>query len=43
MSRSQLETKYLKAKTETDLKLYQKHKSFVISYTRGKEENIMSC
>ena len=43
MSRSQLETKYLKTKTETDLKLYQKHKSFVVSYTRGKEENIMSC
>ena len=28
MRRSQLETKYLKTKTQTDLKLYKKHKSF---------------
>ena len=26
--RSQLETKYLKTKTQTDLKLYKKHKNF---------------
>ena len=40
--RSQLETKYLKTKTQTDLKLYKKHKNFVVSYTRRKEEDIMS-
>ena len=40
--RSQLETKYLKTKTQTDLKLYKKHKTFVVSYTRRKEEDIMS-
>ena len=28
MRRSQLETKYLKSKTQTDLKLYKKHKTF---------------
>ena len=28
MRRSQLETKYLKTKTQTDLKLYRKHKNF---------------
>ena len=28
MRRSQLETKYLKSKTQTDLKLYKKHKNF---------------
>ena len=28
MRRSQLETKYLKTKTQTDLKLYKKHKNF---------------
>ena len=42
MRRSQLETKCLKTKTQTDLKLYKKHlKTFVVSYTKGKEENIM--
>ena len=38
MHRSQPETKYLKTKTQTNLKLYTKHKNF----TKGKEENIMS-
>ena len=28
MRRSQLETKYLKTKTQTDLKQYKKHKNF---------------
>ena len=28
MSRSQLEAKYLKSKTQTDLKLYKKYKNF---------------
>ena len=28
MRTSQLETKYLKTKTQTDLKLYKKHKNF---------------
>ena len=28
MSKTQLETKYLKAKTQTDLKLYKKYKNF---------------
>ena len=28
MHRSQLETKYLKIKTQTDLKLFKKHKNF---------------
>ena len=28
MHRYQLETKYLKTKTQTDLKLYKKHKNF---------------
>ena len=28
MRRSQLETKYLESKTQTDLKLYKKHKNF---------------
>ena len=28
MHRSQLETKYLKIKTQTNLKLYKKHKNF---------------
>ena len=28
MPRSQLETKYLNTKTQTDLKLYKKHKNF---------------
>ena len=28
MRRSQLETKYLKTKPQTDLKLYKKHKNF---------------
>ena len=42
MRRSQLETKYLRTKTQTDLKLYKKHETFVVSYTKGKEENTMS-
>ena len=42
MRRSQLETRYLKTKTQADLKLYKSIKTFVISYTKGKEENIMS-
>ena len=36
MRRSQLATKYLKAKTQTDLKLYKNIQNYVISYTRGK-------
>ena len=28
MRRSQLETKYLKSKTQTDLELYKNHKNF---------------
>ena len=40
MRRSQLETKYLKTKTQTDLKLYKKHKNFSTSYTKAKEEYI---
>ena len=28
MNRPQLETKYLKTETQTDLKLYKKHKNF---------------
>ena len=42
MRRSQLETKHLKIKTQTDLKLTKSIKTFVVSYTKGKEENIMS-
>ena len=42
MGRSQLETRYLKTKTQTDLKLYKKHETFVVSCIKGKEENIMS-
>ena len=42
MRRSQLETKYLKSKTQIDFNLYKKHKTFVVSYTKGKEENTMS-
>ena len=41
MRRSQLDTKYLKTKTQTDLKLYKKHKNVSISYTKAKEEYIM--
>ena len=41
MRRPQLETKYLKTKTQTNLKLYKKKKTFVVSYTKRKEENIM--
>ena len=41
MRRSQIETKYLKTKTQTDLKLHKKHKKFVLSFTKGKEENIL--
>ena len=42
MRRSQLETKYFKTKAQTNLKLYKKHKNFVVSYTKRKEENITS-
>ena len=42
MRRSQIETKYLKTKTQTDLKLYKKHKKFVLSFTKGKAENTIS-
>ena len=41
MRRSQLESKYLKTQTQTDLTLYKKHKHFC-SKLKGKEENIMS-
>ena len=40
MRRSQLETKYLEIKSQTNLKLYKTIKDFVISYTKGKEEDI---
>ena len=33
MHRSQLDTKYLKIKSQTDLKLNKKHKTFVVGYT----------
>ena len=33
MHMSQLDTKYLKIKTQTDLKLYKKHKTFVVGHT----------
>ena len=42
MHRSQLETKYLKSKIQTDFKLYKKHKTFVVNYAKGKEGNIES-
>ena len=42
MRRSQLQTKYFKTKAQTNLKLYKKQKNFVVSYTKGKEENITS-
>ena len=37
MHRPQLETKYFKIKTQTE-----SITTFVVSYTKGKEENIMS-
>ena len=37
MRRSQLETKYLKTKTQTNLKLYKKHKKF-FSIQKGKKK-----
>ena len=42
MGRSQLETKYLKIKAQTDLKLYKKHKNVCSKLYKKKEENIMS-
>ena len=40
MRRSQLETKYLKSKTQTDLKLYKKHKNFCSKlHKRGKRKH----
>ena len=39
MRRSQLETKYLRIKTQTDLKLYKKHKNFCSkSYQRKRRK-----
>ena len=39
MHKSQFETIYLKTKTQTNLKLYKKRiKTFVVSYTKGKEK-----
>ena len=40
MRKFQLETKHLKTKTQTDLKLYKKHKNFWSKFSKGKEENI---
>ena len=41
MNRSQLETKYLKTKTQTDLKLHKKHKNFCSKlYKRERRNNI---
>ena len=42
MPRSQLETKYLNTKTQTDLKLYKKHKNFRSLLCKGEEENLTS-
>ena len=42
MHRYQLETNHLKTKTQTDLKLQKKMKTLAVSYTKKKEENIMS-
>ena len=42
MRRCQLETKYLKTKTKIDPKLSKSIKTFVVSYAKGNEENIMS-
>ena len=42
MHRYQLETNHLKTKTQTDLKLQKKIKTFAVSYTKKKEENIIS-
>ena len=42
MHRYQLETNHLKTKTQTDLKLQKKIKTLAVSYTKKKEENIMS-
>ena len=39
---TQLEKKYLKTKTQTDLKLYKKHKKKVLSYAKREEENAIS-
>ena len=41
MHRSQLETKYLKTKSQTISDYTKNIKIFVVSYTRGKKENIM--
>ena len=39
MRRFQLETKYLKIKTQTDLKLYKNHKNFSSKlYKRGRKK-----
>ena len=40
IGRFQLETKYLKTKSQTDLKLYKKHKNFCSKSYKGKEKNI---
>ena len=42
MQRSQLHTKYFKTKTQTDLNYTKNIKTFVVSYTKWKEKNIMS-
>ena len=42
MRRSQLETKYLNTKTQQISNYTKSIKAFVVSYTKGKEENIMS-
>ena len=42
IGRFQLETKYLKTKSQTDLKLYKKHKIFCSKSCKGKGKNIMS-
>ena len=42
MHRSQLETKHLKTKTQTDLKLYKMHKNFCIKFYKEERRNILS-
>ena len=42
MRRSHVETKHLKSKIQTELKLYKKHKNLYSKFTKGKEENIIS-
>ena len=43
MRRSQLETKYLKTKTRTDLKLYKKHKNFCSKLYKSERRKYYEC